>query len=173
MKNKFILGILFSLLSTACYAQKNTPFIPFEIAPEKHSFVLPVLQVDSIFIKNLDAALFDENDRWWKSDKLIGANKANGHFYIHFEKTDSLVYNIEVSFWNMPAEKSSGFFEHNNYFYWISGEIPPNIVLGTKSKKHFSYMEDPAIIEDPLMWLLIYDARIGNIKVKKKNFCYK
>lgn len=89
--------MLFSLLSTACYAQKNTPFIPFEIAPEKHSFVLPALQVDSIFIENLDAALFDENDRWWKSDKLNGANKANGHFYIHFEKTDSLVYNVEVN----------------------------------------------------------------------------
>jgi hypothetical protein len=138
---------------------------PPDWTPKIHSFVLPELQTDSTFIENLNTVLFDKNDAYINSH-----DKSDRHFCIHFDKEDSLNYSMEVSLWKTPAEKSIGFCENNGFFYWLGGEVPPNIILGTKSKKRFSYEEYPPMFIDPLFWYLIYNPQTGNIEVKEKNF---
>jgi hypothetical protein len=79
-----------------------------------------------------------------------------------------LSYCIDVSLWDIPARKSVGFFEHNEFYYWFGGAIPPNIILETKSKKRFSYKEPVPAPYDPPFWYLIYNGKAGNIEVEEK-----
>lgn len=166
MGYKFIIGIMFWFLSTISYAQKNK-FIPPNWEQKIHSFVLPELQIDSTFIANLDTVLFDKNCRI----PLVHNPKRDKHFYIRFEKKDSLKYSMVVVLLDTPAENSTGFFENNGYFYWFGGEVPPNIILETKSKRRFSSKEQQIIgFYDPPFWYLMYNSQTGNIEVKEKNF---
>ena len=79
---------------------------------------------------------------------------------------DSTNYSICLSLWNIPAKKSIGFFEYNNFFYWFDGEIPLNIILKTKTQKRFSYKEPIPAFYDPPFWTLIYHIQTGNIEFK-------
>jgi len=166
MEGKIIIGLIFVFSAIIGQAQSNK-FIPPDMTPKTHSFVLPELQIDSAFIVNLDTVLFNKNDRLMNS-RISNPNNKWRHFRIQFEKKDSLSYCIEVSLWDIPAKKSTGFFEHNGYFYWFGGEIPPNIILKTKSKKRFSYKEPIPAPYDPPFWYLIYNGETKNIEVNEK-----
>jgi hypothetical protein len=165
MEGKFIIGLMFLFSSTMSYAQKDK-FISPDWEQRTHSFALPALIIDSTFIANLDTILFDKNCRI----PLVYNPKRDKHFYIRFEKKDSLIYCIEVSLWDIPAGSSTGFYENNGYFYWFGGEVPPNIILETKSKKRFSYKEPIPAPYDPLFWYLMYNSEMGSIELKEKNF---
>jgi hypothetical protein len=170
MRSKIILG-LFVFSATISQAQKKNTFIPPNWTPKAHSFARPELQIDSTFIENLHTVLFDENDRCMN---MLISNSYNSkswiHFFIYFEKSDSLNYYIHASLWDTPGKKSIGFFEYNGYFYWFGGDVfPPNIILETKSKKQFSYQEPIPAPYDPQFWLLTYNSQSGIIEVKKKD----
>ncbi|MDR2409742.1 MAG: hypothetical protein LBE13_16750 [Bacteroidales bacterium] len=123
------------------------------------------LLIDSAFITNLDTILFDKNCRI----PLEHNPQKEKHFYIRFEKKDSLKYYIVVMLLDTPVENSMGFFEKNGYFYWFSGEVSPNIVLEKKSKKRFSYKKQQNIgFYDPLFWFLTYNIQTGCIEVEEK-----
>jgi hypothetical protein len=164
MASKIIIGLIFIFSATINQAQKNK-FIPPDMMPKTRSFALPELQVDSTFIASLDSMLFHKECLWMDN------NSGWRNFYIHFEKKDSLNYSIYIDLWDIPARNSIGFFEHNEYRYWLGGKIPPNIILETKSKKRFSYKENPPMTVDPPLWILMYHSQTGNIEVKEK-YCY-
>jgi hypothetical protein len=166
MEGKIIIVLIFVFSATVSQAQKNK-FIPPDWKQKTHSFALPELRIDSTFIANLDTVLFDKNCRI----PLVHYPKRNSsrHFHIRFEKTDSLNYSVVASLWDIPAN-SNGFFEHYGYFYWFGGEVPPNIILETKSKRRFSYKEHLPMTIDPPFWYLTYNIQTGSIEVKGKNF---
>lgn len=170
MKNKIIVGLIFAFFSITSQSQNKDTFILLKSKQESHCFISSELRIDSIFMKNLNNILFDNNDCWWKSDTLNSLNKVEGHFFISFKKIDAFNYYMEVSLWNNPVEKSIGFLKYKKYFYWLSGKVPNNLILKTKIKKRFFYVEYYPIIEDPLIWVLIYNTQTGNIQVEKKNF---
>lgn len=159
--------MLFLLIGgvTVIQAQKNERFTPPDMAQKTHTFALPELQIDSTFITNLNAVIFEkercgvEKNRKWKN------------FFILFEAIDSTSYSICLSLEDIPADKSIGFFEYNGFYYWLHGEIPPNIILKTKTKKRFSYKEPIPAPYDPPFWTLIYHTQTGNIEFKG-NDCY-
>ena len=119
MKGKIIIGLIFIFATTICQAQINSKYIPPDMTAKTHSFVLPELRVDSIFIENLNTALYDKNDRYLKNIISNPREKLWRHFHIQFKKIDSLNYCLEVSLLDIPARKSTGFFEHNGFFYWF------------------------------------------------------
>jgi hypothetical protein len=167
MESKIIIGLIFILSTTISQAQNNK-FIPPDMIQKTHSFVLPELQIDSTVIANLAAVLFDKNSRYVNSI-ISNPNNKWRHFHVYFEKKDSLSYCMEVSLWDIPAKESTGFSEYNEYFYWFCGEIPPNIILETKSKKRFSYKEPVPAPYDPPFWYLTYYGETGNIEVEEKH----
>jgi|LSQX01.2.fsa_nt_gb hypothetical protein len=169
MKGKIIIGLIFIFATTICQAQINSKYIPPDMTAKTHSFVLPELRVDSIFIENLNTALYDKNDRYLKNIISNPREKLWRHFHIQFKKIDSLNYCLEVSLLDIPARKSTGFFEHNGFFYWFGNDAPPNIVLETESKKHFSYKEHLPAPYDPPFWFFMYNVETGNIEVKEEN----
>lgn len=157
-----ILGLFILFFVTMSHAQENKKFIPPDRTPNIYTFTLPELQVDSSFIANLNTVLFKkegcgiDNCSKWK------------HFHIIFEAIDSLNYSIDLSLWDIPARKSIGFFEYDNFFYWLGGKLPPNIILEKKSKKRFSYKNPIPAAYDPPFWTLIYCSQTGSIEIKKK-----
>jgi len=163
---------LFSL--TMSYAQNNKFIPPDWRQTEKTlsvSVVLPALQIDSIFMENLNTVLFDKNDRFMNRI-IFNPDSKYRHFDIRFEKKDSLNYWIVVELSDTPTRRSKGFFENNGFFYWFGGEVPPNIILETKSKRRFSYKEVQIIfgIYDPILWYLMYNSETGSIEVKGEDF---
>jgi hypothetical protein len=169
MEGKIIIGLIFVFSATISQAQNNK-FISPDMTQKTHSFALPALQIDSIFIANLNAVLFDKNDRYMNSIIFNSREKSWRHFHIRFEKTDSLNYCIVVSLWDIPARKSTGFFEYNGFLYWFGDDVPPNIILRKKSKRRFSYKEPLPAPYDPPFWYLMYNIQMGSIEIKEKNF---
>ena len=167
---KNILGLFFIFCTIVIQAQDNKIFIPPDMTQEIHSFELPALLVDSIFIENLHTVLFDKSCDYLNSIVSNPRAKSWHHFFIRFEKKDCLNYCIEVSLWDIPVRKSAGFFEYNGFLYWFGYDVPPNIILGTKSKKRFSYKEPIPAPYDPPFWYLAYNVQTGCIEVKSKNF---
>ena len=166
VKKKIFLFLLIGGV-TVIQAQKNEKFTPPEMTQKTHTFALPELQIDSTFITNLNAVIFEkegcgvEKNRKWKN------------FYIIFKMEDSTNYSICLSLWNIPAKKSIGIFEYNNFFYWFDGEIPLNIILKTKTQKRFSYKDPIPAFYDPPFWTLIYHTQTGNIEFKGNDCdCY-
>jgi hypothetical protein len=165
---KIIIELIFIFSSIVGQAQKKT-YIPPVMTQKTYVFMSPELQIDSIFMENLNAMLFDKDDRYMNS-RISNPNNRWRHFHIRFEKTDSLNYCVVASLWDIPAN-SKGFFENNGYFYWFGGEVPPNIILETKSKRRFSYKEQQIIgFYDPLFWYLMYNPQTGSIEVKENFF---
>ena len=173
MENKIILGFIFVFFSMSIQGQKTDTIIPPpELKTKKHSFVQTQLQVDSMFMENLRLVLFDKEERKRDSLELEESNGILDHFFIRFEKTDSLNYYIHAGSLYCPSDSSKdiGFCEYKGYLYWIKGEIPPNIKLKKTSKKRrISYIEELSFY-DPYIWLLIYNEQTGSIKIKEKNF---
>lgn len=162
---KYILGLFIFFFAIMSHAQENKKFIPPEMTPNTYTFALPELQVDSSFIANLNAVLFEK-----ESCRVDRCSKWK-HFHITFEIIDSLNYSICVSLENIPRRKAIGFFEKNKFFYWLGGDIPPNILLEKKSKKRFSYKDNIPAPYDPPFWTLIYYSQTGRIEFKAKD-CY-
>ena len=159
MENKRnIIGLFILFFAIMSYAQENKKSIPLDRAPKTYTFTLPELQVDSSFITNLSTALFGaseiDNRSEWK------------HFHLTFEAIDSLNYSIHLTLCNIPARESIGFFQHNKFFYWLGGELPPHIILKKKTEKRFSYKEPiPGPYNNPL-WTLTYCSETGKIKTE-------
>lgn len=168
---KRILGLFVILFVSISQAQENKKFNPPEREPNIYTFTLPELQVDNSFIARLDSILLDRKCHYMDlilSDK----NKQMRHFYLQFEKIDSLHYSIIAMLENFPAKKSIGFSIHNKYYHWFGGEIPPNMILGEKTKKQFSYKNHSTFsTTDPPLWVLKYNSQTGYIEVKEKP-CY-
>ena len=170
MKNKkVLLSFCCIFFVTIIGAQESDSSLFFV---KKHSFVQTQLQVDSMFMENLRLVLFDKEKRKRDSLELEESNGILDHFFIRFEKTDSLNYYIDIwsSYYPSDRPENIGFCEYKGYLYWIKGEIPPNIKLKKTSKKRrISYIEELSFY-DPYIWLLIYNEQTGSIKIKEKNF---
>lgn len=164
--------LIFIFTITISQAQNNGKhIIPPDIKVKTYFFVLPELKVDSVFIENLNAILFNDSDCYMNSIISNPREKSWRHFHIQFEKKDSLNYCIELSLLDIPARKSMGFFEHNGFYYWFGNDTPSNIILKTKSKKQFSYKEALPASYDPPFWFFMYNSQTGNIEVKKNTHC--
>ena len=146
---------------------------PPDWEPITRTFMSLELQIDSAFIERLDSMLFDK--KWERMNSILSSpnsSKSWRHFYISFEKKAGSDNFITVSLGDTPARNSIGFLKRNEYFYWLEGDIPPNIILAVKSKKRFSYKEHPPfLIIDPPFWFLMYNSQTGDIEVKEKG-CY-
>jgi hypothetical protein len=93
------------------------------------------------------------------------------HFHIQMKQIDSLNYFVRVSLWDTPARNVLGFFEDNDdSFFWFSNDFPPpsGIISETRSKRKFSWMEDPYVSEVPL-WDFIYSTETGLFEKTKSN----
>ena len=168
---KYILGLLFVFLVSISQAQENRVFVPPDKTLKTYTFVLPELRVDSTFIACLNTILFDKKYQymnWILSNP--NSSRSLRHFYIHFEEKDSLNYSIQIMLGDIPGKNSTGFFERNEYFYWFGDEIPPNIILETKSKKQFSYKEHPPRFIDFPLWILVYNKQDGSIVFKTNDY---
>ncbi|MBX9190425.1 hypothetical protein HCG69_20495 [Bacteroides sp. K03] len=166
VKKKILLFLLIGGV-TVIQAQKNERFTPPDMTQKTHTFALPELQIDSTFITNLNAVIFE------KEGCGVEKNSKWKNFFILFEAIDSTSYSICLSLEDIPSEKSIVFFKHNDFYYWLHGEIPPNIILKTKTKKRFSYKEPIPAFYDPPFWTLIYHTQTGNIEFKGNDCdCY-
>lgn len=67
MESKIIIGLIFVFFSITCQAQKKDKFIPLDMKKKTHSFALPALQIENIFMENLNAVLFDKDDCYMNS----------------------------------------------------------------------------------------------------------
>ena len=153
------------------HAQNNRAFIPpdWENRAITYTFTAPELRVNSAFIDSLNTILFDP--------KCSAANIYDGpkdkpwkDFYLLFVKKDSLNYSIRISLNYHPGRESKGFFEHDGYRYWFYGEdAPPNIVMGVKAEKQFSYTSLPGLLKS-LSWDVRYNRQTGKITVKDVSF---
>jgi len=172
VSKEFFLGciLVFSIsISTSC-AQENKVIAPPDWGPVTRTFALSELQIDSAFAEQLDSILFDKKCE--RVNSMLSnpkSCKSWRHFYVSFENKDSLNSFITVSMGYTPARNSIGFLKHNEYFYWLYGDVPSNIILKTKAKKHFSYKEYMYEFIDPPFWFLIYNSQTGNIEVKEKD----
>ena len=59
IKKKILLFLLIGGV-TAIQAQKNERFTPPDMTQKTHTFALPELQIDSTFITNLNAVIFEK-----------------------------------------------------------------------------------------------------------------
>ena len=159
VKKKIFLFLLIGGV-TVIQAQKNERFTPPNMTQKTHTFALPELQIDSTFITNLNTVLFSQKGCGVKKDSKWK------NFFILFKAIDSTSYSICLSLEDIPAEKSIVFFKYNDFYYWLHGEIPPNIISKTKTKKRFSYKEPIPAFYDPPFWTLIYHTQTGNIEFK-------
>ena len=159
VKKKIFLFLLIGGV-TVIQAQKNEKFTPPDMTQKTHTFALPELQIDSTFITNLNAVIFE------KEGCGVEKSRESKNIFILFEAIDSTSYSICLSLGDIPAKKSFVFFEYTDFFYWLDGEIPPNIVLETKTKKRFSYKDPIPAFYDPPFWTLIYHTQTGNIEFK-------
>ncbi|UBD16766.1 hypothetical protein K6V25_02575 [Bacteroides salyersiae] len=159
VKKKILLFLLIGGV-TVIQAQKNERFTPPNMTQKTHTFALPELQIDSTFITNLNTVLFSQKGCGVKKDSKWK------NFFILFKAIDSTSYSICLSLEDIPAEKSIVFFKYNDFYYWLHGEIPPNIISKTKTKKRFSYKEPIPAFYDPPFWTLIYHIQTGNIEFK-------
>ena len=157
VKKKIFLFLLIGGV-TVIQAQKNERFTPPNMTQKTHTFALPELQIDSTFITNLNTVLFSQKGCGVKKDSKWKI------FFILFKAIDSTSYSICLSLEDIPAEKSIVFFKYNDFYYWLHGEIPPNII--SKTKKRFSYKEPIPAFYDPPFWTLIYHTQTGNIEFK-------
>lgn len=165
---RFILGLFVMFFAIVAIAQEKNKFRPPDITYKTQSFVCPEFQIDSLFIENLHTILFKEGDDYM-SDKVSNPReKSWKHFFVYFEKNDSLSYNITVSLWNTPSSRAIGFFQYNNFYFWFSNDVPDNIILETKSKKQFSYKEYLPMIIDPRFWFLTYNSQTGDIRINEE-----
>lgn len=169
MESKIIIGLICIIVTTTCQGQVNGKYVPPDVTIQKaHSFALPALQIDSVFIKNLNTVLFNKTDHYMNSI-ISNPNNRWKHFYIRFKKKDSLEDCIVVVLLDTPVESSTGFFENDGYLYWFGGEVPPGIILETKTKRQFSYKDQQIIgFYDPPFWFFIYNRETGNIEVKEE-----
>ena len=157
VKKKILLFLLIGGV-TVIQAQKNEKFTPPNMTQKTHTFALPELQIDSTFITNLNTVLFSQKGCGVKKDSKWKI------FFILFKAIDSTSYSICLSLEDIPAEKSIVFFKYNDFYYWLHGEIPPNII--SKTKKRFSYKEPIPAFYDLPFWTLIYHIQTGNIEFK-------
>ena len=157
----YILVLLFVFSAGISQAQENRVYIPPD-PPETYHFAMPELQVDTVFIKNLNTILFNVRYGWSSRTEFR-------NFLISFEEIDSMYYSIQVMLYINPGRNSTGFFEQNGYFYWLGGEIPPTIILETKSIKQFSFTEYVGFI-DPPFWFLMYNKQDGSIVFKTNDY---
>ena len=169
-----ILGfiLVFSVRISTSRAQENKVIAPPDWEPITRTFMSLELQIDSAFIERLDSMLFDK--KWERMNSILSSpnsSKSWRHFYISFEKKAGSDNFITVSLGDTPARNSIGFLKRNEYFYWFYGDVPPNIILKTKSKKRFSYKEYMYEVIDPPFGFLIYNSQTGNIEVNEKD-CY-
>ena len=166
-KNIFVLIVVF-LTAISCQVLKNREVAPLEWTPKTYSFAMPELQIDSTFLANLNTTFMDSIISTRKDKDRKSSWR---HFHIYFKKEDSLNYCLVVSLWNIPARKAAGFIEYDGFLYWFGGneDTPPNIILGTKSERQFSYEEPIPAPYDPPFWFLKYNHQTGNIKVREKD----
>ncbi|EOA59422.1 hypothetical protein HMPREF1214_01574 [Bacteroides sp. HPS0048] len=166
VKKKILLFLLIGGV-TVIQAQKKERFTPPDMTQKTHTFALPELQIDSTFITNLNAVIFE------KEGCGVEKSRESKNFHVIFEMEDSTNYSICLSLWDIPAKKSIGFFECNDFFYWLGGEIPPDIILETKIPKKISYKDPIPAFYDPPFWTLIYHTQTGNIEFKGNDCdCY-
>ena len=176
-QKKLILILLFACLASSSHAQENRLNLKFQLTEIpigkikdkiiNRTFFAPELRVDSTFINNLNAILFDgkcsiASDNSWKD------------FYVSIGQKDSLNYSVQVMLRKYPSMNSKGFFEQNGYFYWF-GTPPPGIILGTGLKKQFSfdeYLSPGRDIDDPPLWFLSYNLQTGEMKENEWPFGY-
>jgi len=167
---KAILILVVMFFQTLCYAQeKDTVLPPPRNIIRTYTFTLPEVQVDSIFIARLNSILFKKENRYMNS--LLSKKKnISKHFYLVFEKLDSTNYTISVELGSSFIRGAVGFFIHNNFYYWLKGEIPLNLILEKKTKKKFSYREEShPYTYDPSMWTLRYDCKTREFKLIETN----
>lgn len=169
MDCKIIIGMLLMVSSTLSEAQKKKLFTPPDMTPKNYTIVVPELQLDSTFTEGMDTILFNKKCHW--RDRENSDFKSWLYFYIAFIKKDSLSYSIYVELWDTPFQESVGFFKHNEYFYFLYGEVPSNIVLKTKLNKQFSYTVNPPYPIEPPSWRLTYNNKMNNIIIKDM-YCY-
>lgn len=173
MGDKFFLVLFIISFAIISQAQEKRKFTPPDIKPNIYTFTLPELQVNSIFIANLESVLFDRKCHFIDSI-LSNPNESEKlrHFHFQFEKIDSSNYSIIAMLEDFPAIKSVGFSRKNKYYYWFGGILPPNLILKKKSKKRFSYKDYSGFFTtDPPLWILKYNCQAGYIEIIEKP-CY-
>ncbi|WP_320908765.1 MULTISPECIES: hypothetical protein [Bacteroides] len=109
VKKKILLFLLIGGV-TVIQAQKNERFTPPDMTQKTHTFALPELQIDSTFITNLNAVIFE------KEGCGVEKSRESKNFHVIFEMEDSTNYSICLSLWDIPAKKSIVFFECNDFF---------------------------------------------------------
>mgnify|MGYP001443615142 CR=1 FL=1 len=168
MNRRIILKMIFVSLAFTSQAQKDNIFVPPNIPQKSYSFELnKLLIIDSVFIEGIDSVLFSKNCHYAELEDF----KFWHDFHITFVKQDSSIYLVFIELWNFPLKKALGFLERNEYFYFLSGDIPPNIIFMSKSKRKFFYKNYFPYTIDPPLWILIYNIQSRKIKIKEL-YCY-
>ena len=133
-----------------------------------YTYTVPEVYIDSTFMDSLNAVLFDKK-------YMVRYRGSDRYFSIIFSKKKTSYQFIQVELDNR-GRGAKGFFEQNGFYYWLGGDVPPNIIQGkTGIEKQTSYtvsrrykgddrggvrVSDPY---DPTMWFLVYNQETGQV----------
>ena len=166
---KLFVLLLFIINIITCQSQEKKeipPPPPFE--ERTLDFLATELRVDTIFAHNLETVIFDVNERM-QSLKKNTSQKEERNILLEIKKLDSLNYSLDIILMHGPLSINNGFYRFNNFYYWIQGELPSNIILKKGPKKRFKY-------KYVLIWAwyedickVIYNSQTGEFKLIESN----
>ena len=173
MINKYIIGLLLLFTTSVSYAQLNVaPPLEFKTYTYTYSFDSPELQIDSVFVENLNDAvteieyvkrlLFDTHNRY--KHLLVGffsETDCPTKYIIKVELSESPLYEL------LPNVRHEGYVKKNGYYFWFGKDFPTDLIINTKDKKRFSGKESITtgiFIYDPIIMEFTYDKETGNIE---------
>lgn len=168
MENKrWLLSIMFSLLVWGGFTQgKSTA--PLPLMDRDHTLWIPELDVDSVFMLQLDSILFSAISKWSNQGHFSESeSKSNKYFHISFRREEHDSAYMDIFLERIPPEKAVGYLQRGEYFYFFDGDIPPDIMLSKRRMKWFSFILKVGIY-DPPSWELVYNPKTGCIEVKNE-----
>ncbi len=166
--NLFIFGLSLVLFAETGFAQDKIIVPPSLPVFEDYILVIPELQVDSIFMQQLDSILFSAISKW-RSQGYFSGLESNRNFSVHFQYKIPSRYFIYVELQDTPPRKAIGYLQREEYLYFFDGDIPPDIISEKRAKRRFSFKKFSRIY-DPPFWDLKYDRKAEIMQVVLENW---
>ena len=97
------------------------------------------------------------------------SQKEQRNIVVKFKRLDSLNYSIDIVMVDGPCPVNNGFYKLNNFYYWLKGELPSNIIWEKGPKKRFKDKYIPIFSWEYEICKVVYNSHTGEIKLIESN----